>query len=518
MARPARVVEHLRLRGESESAVRHALPALQDGFRTASLPDAGARLVCVRRLQLGRLPSNGSSQNVALLIERRFAEAGWKIVHANENGAEAAEAVWFRDTFEAHETAALKVAAGQTLDAWYWPLVLPRVVKVADGETLRTIAFAIASMEEAPRALPAWTASLVRAGYRQQLIAALRPGDGHALLGAAGVTFLSSEYARATAVTSHQARDRPVSRETVDDRNTFVDVVASRAGGHLPHLSPAIAERPATRARRSADGIAAAPETPAPQLDASPDGVSDQGRERKQPGHRLIQRERAKGETARNESTDVVVPKAFQDRREEPETISSPNVPSGQPAAVVAAGALAEPAGESDRAAGSPLAFTSPWQLPYAAPTTAGGLLFLLPVLERVGFADWAAGRGPEEPEPDVLTAQILHLLLSRLQTDEGDPVWRLAAGFRLQPEDIVAAATWLTICRRYLRRRVRIGLASLVVRRARVDITPTHVDVFFRLNAADVRVRRAGLDIDPGWVPWFGRVVTFHYEDRPWN
>jgi hypothetical protein len=64
----------------------------------------------------------------------------------------------------------------------------------------------------------------------------------------------------------------------------------------------------------------------------------------------------------------------------------------------------------------------------------------------------------------------------------------------------------------------MRIGLASLVVRRARVDITPTHVDVFFRLNAADVRVRRAGLDIDPGWVPWFGRVVTFHYEDRPWN
>ena len=72
MARPARVVEHLRLRGESESAVRHALPALEDAFRTASLPDAGARLICVRRLQLGRLAANASAQSVSLLVEKRF--------------------------------------------------------------------------------------------------------------------------------------------------------------------------------------------------------------------------------------------------------------------------------------------------------------------------------------------------------------------------------------------------------------------------------------------------------------
>src|SRR5687768_12537637 len=108
MVHRARVVEHLRLRGESESAVRHAVLALEDAFRTASLPDAGARLICVRRLQLGRLPLNGSAQSVALLIEQRFTEAGWKVVHASESGARGAEAVWFRDACEAHEAAALK--------------------------------------------------------------------------------------------------------------------------------------------------------------------------------------------------------------------------------------------------------------------------------------------------------------------------------------------------------------------------------------------------------------------------
>jgi hypothetical protein len=28
------------------------------------------------------------------------------------------------------------------------------------------------------------------------------------------------------------------------------------------------------------------------------------------------------------------------------------------------------------------------------------------------------------------------------------------------------------------------------------------------------MRIRRAGLDIDPGWVPWLGRVVSFHYRE----
>jgi hypothetical protein len=171
-------------------------------------------------------------------------------------------------------------------------------------------------------------------------------------------------------------------------------------------------------------------------------------------------------------------------------------------------------------------------------------LLFVLPVLERVGFAKWAAERRPEEPAPDILAAEILHLLLSRLGVEEVDPVWRIAAafrlkpeatgelsgvrpqpeapsdlrGFRLQPDGCESATIWLTSCRHYLRRHARIGLASLVLRPARLAITPTHLDVFFRLTAADLRIRRAGLDIDPGWLPWFGRVVAFHYGERSWN
>lgn len=54
---------------------------------------------------------------------------------------------------------------------------------------------------------------------------------------------------------------------------------------------------------------------------------------------------------------------------------------------------------------------------------------------------------------------------------------------------------------------------AELLDRPGRLHATRTHVDVEMPLDAVSLRVRRAGLDRNPGWLPWFGRVVTFHFE-----
>jgi hypothetical protein len=40
-----------------------------------------------------------------------------------------------------------------------------------------------------------------------------------------------------------------------------------------------------------------------------------------------------------------------------------------------------------------------------------------------------------------------------------------------------------------------------------------THVDLHAALHAVRLPVRLAGLDVNPGWLPWLGRVVTFHYD-----
>lgn len=70
----------------------------------------------------------------------------------------------------------------------------------------------------------------------------------------------------------------------------------------------------------------------------------------------------------------------------------------------------------------------------------------------------------------------------------------------------------WTTALRRWCRRYAGISLRQLLRRPGRVLATRTHLDVLFDLNQAEMRIRRAGLDLNPGWLPWFGRVVTFHY------
>lgn len=166
--------------------------------------------------------------------------------------------------------------------------------------------------------------------------------------------------------------------------------------------------------------------------------------------------------------------------------------------------------------------------------TAAGGLLFLLPLLEALRFPAWLAAR--VEVERARLAARLLGAVLDRLRLPIDDPMRCLTAaavegGVPSKPGSRLRAArqsrsrasasdaavdaelaAWLMRCRRWLRGVAGIGLASLVLRRALVAITPTHVDVWLALDVADIRIRRAGLDLDPGWVPWLGRVVCFHY------
>ena len=57
---------------------------------------------------------------------------------------------------------------------------------------------------------------------------------------------------------------------------------------------------------------------------------------------------------------------------------------------------------------------------------------------------------------------------------------------------------------------------AELFAQPALVLATPSHLDVHFRMTDIRLDVRRAALDINPGWLPWLGRVATFHYGNPP--
>jgi hypothetical protein len=590
MARALRVVERLRLRAPSEALVRRAVARLEDALRTASLPDHGARMVVVRRLPLGRIAEAASAQRLALAVEARIASLGAGLVHADEPSAAHADAVWFRDPLEAHCLAALRAAAGSPLDAWYWPLALPALKPSgAKWPVLRALAFSVASLAEAPAALPHWTATLVLAGHAGRLLAALHPGDGAALLDSAGLEWdRSAGRAGAgadrrasggpwagTERAEHQAGDagpgggvpgirvglpdgtsalergpwtvtdaidsahlgaRTCERalgenaEREDDRHLFVRAMLRRAGARtvaapalslsrvdadrtVPPLAGAVANQGAAAQARGRE------RSSEPTREAAVLRDVDAGSGLR-PGVTL-------GARSPEAAAEAGACSTRQDEREVRAVCSSrtAEIDSG-------------PAERIDRG-------SRPGQ-----PTRAGGLLFLVPVLERVGFARWwSARREAHSGGPDWIAGAIFARLLNRLHVESDDPTWgvvlgggrgngppplptlgraaaqarpsgtgRVPGGPGLGPPRASALAdAWLHACRHLLRRRVQIGLGSLVLRPARLALTPTHADVFFALDAVDVRVRRAGLDIDPGWVPWLGRVLAFHYGNEGW-
>ena len=79
----------------------------------------------------------------------------------------------------------------------------------------------------------------------------------------------------------------------------------------------------------------------------------------------------------------------------------------------------------------------------------------------------------------------------------------------------------WLSVAAPVLRRRFDHALGGALPVEAllgvpgRLYLTSSHVDLVQPLDALPFAVRRAGLDRDPGWLPAFGRVVSFHFEGR---
>jgi hypothetical protein len=95
-----------------------------------------------------------------------------------------------------------------------------------------------------------------------------------------------------------------------------------------------------------------------------------------------------------------------------------------------------------------------------------------------------------------------------------GQPPADLTSGDPLPEEGVRSMRRngWVAAMDLWCQRVLDMGLAALVKRPGWVSATATHVDVVFPLNAVDLTIRRETLDASPGWVPWLGRILTFHY------
>lgn len=503
-----RTVQHLHLSAPSAQAAVHAVHRLEDALRCASLPDTGERLLLVRRLHLGRLPADLSSQSLSLLIEQRVRAAGGSWVHGEHASAAESPTVFFASRLQAAQAAVRRRAEGRSLTAWFWRAALRGAqIDASDGEFLHSVIAMLAQESTARVSLPSLVADTVAAGHADWLIRRMPQETSRLLLAVSGAPWPVADamplrdadpsapalrHARPGA--AGPVRQMPSSR----DWPLWLQAVL-RTAPWLPDDVPKTAGRPVHAGQIVGHGAA-------PMLDQA--SAWRQGGER-----RVEQPAPVSAAQPSRHATDAA-----------PALPVTTPLPAGSPAHAAVAQTPAEQAF-------GPIA-----QPPFdvGLPTQAGGLLCLLNVLARLGFADWQA-RHQDAPLGGLILLQALH----RLQLPEDDPAWALAASLPAPPtrqarcwhasafwqdariavahEDDpispeVMATLWMTACRRYLRRMARIGLASLVCRPARMQWSTTHLNTRFAWGDADLRVRRAALDIDPGWLDWLGRVVTFHY------
>jgi len=152
--------------------------------------------------------------------------------------------------------------------------------------------------------------------------------------------------------------------------------------------------------------------------------------------------------------------------------------------------------------------------------TLRGGCFFLLNVLALPAAQEHLAR---EEEFPGAVAGWLWLYRLGRCLGVEADPPLAgfLAWEVGLEDPGELDGVPPLR-CEAELRRLAEGRFGGKALRVASVDLPAlvsadrSHVDVHYRLADARLEVRRVGLDVNPGWLPWLGRVVTFHYGAPP--
>jgi hypothetical protein len=534
----ARRVHRLHVRASAEDEARHAAVLLADALSTASLPDADReRLIVIRRLALGRIPGRVSPASLALHIERVTQDIMSQAVTYDVASAGAANAVAFPDRGEAIIALARLHATGASGDEWFWPAVVHGWHPGASrGDRWSRVLEAAHAVPEAAVVAAAVLDQAIRARAQDELLASIPSGRGVRWLRAAGWGSVSPLQVEASwrplaSVRSEIVQHWKQQWGPADDRliwlATLLTVLEHRTCLGDPQLLAKIAfalealdtSTPPRPVDRSPQAVGPAPPPAAstpPSIAPGPAGPVPSGA-------------RANIDRALPVWPPDVMPGApivdatFEHRA----VASSPPGPLAIPQAN-------HPAKHVDAERVYPEARTG-FFTPFA------GLLFVVPILERLEFATFLAS------QPALLDGAFPARLVRFIGRQAGIPLTDpLALAFDaeigddedtslvgssdlpyqlpIRARDILAApaprlainsvfTVWLTAVRRWCRRRARFGLTTLIRRPGRIQMTRTHLDVSFALSQLDVRVRRVALDVDPGWVPWMGRVVQFRYD-----
>lgn len=519
-----RRIRQLHFRCHHEEHARRGQTLLADALRTASLEDDG-RVLIIRSLALGRLSPHASSMEWSRRVEQCVRGVRSAAVWAGTPGAANADAVWFPNAIELWVALALRAARNAPCPEWFWPPAAPGWSPRLDATGTLRLTFKRLQEIGGWHATFALAHRLMDEGRLLPLLRALTPSDVEPWRWREAPEPAATPAAPAPPIPG-EAQNPPPSPGP-----TWPPAWSAVAGQFL-------AEAPAAEGLLvwlAAAALSAGSLTP-PRIPEAR-RLATQMLESKPAG--------TPGDGDRGVRIDV----ASTGGREIPALNEIPK--ESEPPVVRAQTPHAE--GEA---------------------TACGGLFFLIALFERLGIAEWpdAGPSGwealslilqrcqpqpedalvrclPAKQNPELKPAAFALRAWPRVESLRGTRRlvrWRAQWRILLDGTGRLPLAAWPRGARsvslpagdprpvrsptafppgldprtvalslgahRLSRRTTGLGVKALVRRPARVRITGTHIDLFFRPDQADARIRRAALDLDPGWVPWLGRVVSFHY------
>ncbi|MBA2700679.1 MAG: hypothetical protein H0U58_03130, partial [Chloroflexi bacterium] len=373
-----RRVHRLRLKAPSEDFVRRGAVLVENALRSASLPDEDGRLLVVRRLDLGMIALDRPPSVLAAEISACFRGLGANAVSAGSPRAATSPAVFFSDDTEPFVELAVRIARRKPAGEWFWSRAVAGYTPglSADQALRLSIRGALGA-----RAGPAAVLTVIRRVRERSgpagidlLLGALRTGDGPVLLRAFGWDGPVPADVETGVPVLPPAEWRSVLR-TWAERWGNDDRLRWLAGVAVAVERPVLLGSPSMRAHAAtvAQAMTQDDRTITPDVGHSPGRATS-------------------GVTTRAAASNGAV------------HVDMPDVSASTRAELVAS----LEARASD-----------------GTPTQAAGLLFLVALLERIGFGD-AMTASPGAIEADV-PGRLLRAVATRARVADDDPVWQVA-------------------------------------------------------------------------------------------
>ncbi len=528
--RYGRHVRQALLRVDAHAPVTRLAFTIEEALRLASLPGENeGRAYYFRRLRVDGLPADGDRAvwlaRFQSALERQAAQA----LYGGDARAQSAEAVYFHAEQEALELLLHRTLARQANPEWFWPMVMgagesgesagrvsiPEVIAKLRARPASWVAVAAALFAvggfDAARLLQSIPPGLVENWLREMgsspvFAAGNAPRDFSPIFtcGAAGDSYAGS-HGRPGGMAGGDGRAGRFAR-----RSLAAATAVARARLALARLADeAACESAVSPQRRSCKRVG--PRAAVEKAPARAGAGAAAAREASGANPpELSQSERASSAVATEHSCDrAALESLHRDARRPDSTASPAEVPPQTRTPLERQTPVTEDRSHTARLD------PSIW---YCAglPTNAAGFFFLLNALESLGIAE-ALALGPSQARSDFVPRLLLHLA-KHAEVPPDDPIalWlrSLAATLPREPDGAgeYVVRIWSLAVRRWCWHVAKIRVRDMVTRPGVFSVNRTDLDVSLPLDVADVRIRRAGLDLDPGWLPWFGRVVRFHY------